>query len=281
MIRFALMIAVTGSICACSSPEDVDERLMVAQTSASSASTSASASGANSSATATSRTSEGGLSVSVENDQYQFEYSFGGEAGSEPKLREILEARLDAAQDEVKSQSAEAKQDAATNDYPFRQHFLEVNWQVVADLPQMLSLSANIASYSGGAHGNSGFDGLVWDRKNAKALKMADFFVSEKAMSAALAPSYCPALNKIRSEKRGIPVDPNSGDSFDTCPKMSELTILPGSSNGKTFNRIGLLAGPYVAGSYAEGPYEVTVPMNAAIMAAVKPAYAEFFSSGQ
>ena len=178
----------------------------------------------------------------------------------------------------MKSQSAEAKEDAAANDYPFRQHFLEVYWEVVADMPQMLSLSANIASYGGGAHSNSSFDGLVWDRKNAKALKAEDFFVSQEAMSKALARSYCPALNKIREKRRGRAVKQGSNDSFDSCPKMCELTILPASSQGKSFNRFVMLAAPYIAGPYVEGPYVVHIRIDAATIDALKPACREFFS---
>jgi CRP-like cAMP-binding protein len=62
---------------------------------------------------------------------------------------------------------------------------------------------------------------------------------------------------------------------------FGELTLLLGSSNGRTFDRIGLIADPYVAGSYAEGPYDVTVPITQAVLDAVKPAYKEAFSLGR
>ncbi len=52
---------------------------------------------------------------------------------------------------------------------------------------------------------------------------------------------------------------------------MKELTPLWGSSNRQAINRIGLIADQYVAGSYAEGPYEITLPVTPAVIAAVKP----------
>ena len=54
--------------------------------------------------------------------------------------------------------------------------------------------------------------------------------------------------------------------------------MLLGSSNGRTFDRIGLIAGPYVAGPYAEGTYEVTLPVDMAVLDAVKREYDGAFS---
>ena len=43
-------------------------------------------------------------------------------------------------------------------------------------------------------------------------------------------------------------------------------------------DRIGLIADPYVAGSYAEGAYEVTLPVTRAIIGTVKPEYRGAFA---
>ena len=45
------------------------------------------------------------------------------------------------------------------------------------------------------------------------------------------------------------------------------------------FDRVGFLIDPYTAGPYAEGTYEVTLPVTRAILAAVKPEYAESFTA--
>ena len=54
--------------------------------------------------------------------------------------------------------------------------------------------------------------------------------------------------------------------------------MILGSSNRKTFTRIGILVAPYSAGPFAEGTYEVTVPVTPAIIAAVKPQYRASFA---
>ena len=65
---------------------------------------------------------------------------------------------------------------------------------------------------------------------------------------------------------------------FDNCPGLDEATVLVGSSNGNTFDRIGIYFGPYVAGPYAEGAYELDFDVTASVIDAVKPAYAGAFS---
>jgi hypothetical protein len=76
-------------------------------------------------------------------------------------------------------------------------------------------------------------------------------------------------------------VDRTSGDSFDDCLAPSDVTVLLGSSNKQQFNRIGLIADPYAAGPYAEGSYEVTLPVTPALLKAVKPEYRAAFAAGR
>ena len=90
--------------------------------------------------------------------------------------------------------------------------------------------------------------------------------------------AYCDALDAERRKRRGEPYDGAEGDLFTDCPPFESLTILLGSTNGETFDRIGLVADPYVAGPYAEGYYDITLPVDSAILDAVKPEYRSAFS---
>jgi hypothetical protein len=130
--------------------------------------------------------------------------------------------------------------------------------------------------YTGGAHGNSGFDALVWDREAGAALAPEALFRSEAALQDALGGAWCKALNAEKRKRMGGDF---SEDSFFPCPPIADLTVLLGSSDKQRFNRIGLIAAPYVAGSYAEGPYEITLPVSPAVLAAVKPEYKAAFAS--
>lgn len=149
-------------------------------------------------------------------------------------------------------------------------------WSVVTDLPRFLSLSAEIYVFAGGAHGNGAYDALVWDREAGKIMQAADFFVSEAAMQQVFGSRWCTALKKQRAKRLG---EENTDDGIFACPDIAQLNVLLGSAGKKAFDRIGLQAAPYVAGSYAEGSYEVTLPVTAQVIPAVKPEYRAYFAA--
>ena len=104
--------------------------------------------------------------------------------------------------------------------------------------------------------------------------ELNEAFVEEIVLGAAL----CQSLDRERSERRG---GEDIGGMFENCPGLDEATILVGSSNGRTFDRVGVYFGPYVAGPYAEGAYELDFPMTQAMLDAVKPAYRAAFSAAK
>jgi hypothetical protein len=154
----------------------------------------------------------------------------------------------------------------------------EKTWQVVANLPRFLSLSATFWEYSGGAHGNGAFDALVWDRTAKQAIDPKAMFRSPQALQNALGAGWCKAL---KTEKKARLGPDYYDDGFFPCPPVSDLTVMVGSSNRRAFNRISLIAAPYVAGAYAEGTYEATLPVTRAVLAAVKPEYRAAFAPGK
>jgi hypothetical protein len=65
---------------------------------------------------------------------------------------------------------------------------------------------------------------------------------------------------------------------FEDCPKFSDLTILPGDANGDgRFDDIHLIADPGVAGSNAEGTYDISLPVTGKFIAAISPEYRSAF----
>ncbi len=218
--------------------------------------------------------------ITESTDAFEFRYSWPESAASIPALASQLEARSIEARAEFERAAQAEMTDAAKNDFPYRQHTLGVEWKTVAQLDDWLSLSADISTYTGGAHPNYGFASLIWNKDSDTAHEPLDLFRSATALDNAVGDRFCTELNEQRSGKRGHTVEVASNDMFDTCPSVSELTVLLGSSTGGKFDRIGLLAAPYVAGSYAEGSYEITVPVTTAVLDAVKPEYAGAFALG-
>lgn len=251
----------------CSSPEEVAEQTGV--------DASASATGSKAIASASSAAAK---AVSESTNAYEFDYAYPGAAAAIPQLAAWLESQMAEAKASLQSEAEDGKSDAEAGGYPFNPHSYSMEWKVVADLPGWLSLSGDFATYSGGAHGMYGMDSLVWQKDPGKRLRPIELFRTPTALTAALSPRLCDALNAERAERRGEPVSVGSDDMFDKCVGVDEATVLLGSSNGRTFDRLAVWFGPYVAGPYAEGAFELDFPVDKAVLAAVKPEYRDAFS---
>ena len=235
------------------------------------------------SASATASTGDAAQGSNFEDDSSQgdakreFAYSWPAAVGAVPGLVERFEDERDSALESQKSEWQEALASSPEDCVSCRGRGFEKEWQVVADLPDWLSLSADLYAYTGGAHGNYTKTSLVWDREGERALEGVEFFNSAVELETALGAKLCDALDRERAERRGAPVV-RDGEWSTDCPGIVEATVLIGSSNGETFDRIGIYFGPYVAGSYAEGAYELNFPVTASVFDAVKPEFAEAFS---
>lgn len=206
-----------------------------------------------------------------------FAYSWPAEVSAVPELAARLTAERDALLAEQKAEwAASVKEFAGENCVACTTRDFQKSWEVVADLPRFLSLSASFYAYTGGAHGNGAFDALVWDREAKAAFDPKAMFTSDAALQQALGAPWCKALKAERQKRLGADY---SDDGFFPCPPVSDLTVLVGSSDRRAFNRIGLIAAAYVAGSYAEGPYELTFPVTPAVLGAVKPEYKAAFAA--
>jgi len=240
-------------------------------------------------------------------DLYQFKYAYPAQAGNIAALKDHLEKDLAKSESEVKAQALELwefQKELAQNDlaeargdeiagareglaniekyqFPFRPHYLAVAWGVAADLPRWLSMSARIETYSGGAHGNSHFDSLIWDRQASVVRQTTDLFMSGDALRAAIQPRFCDLIDAEREKRRGVPVKRSEDDTFSACIDPLESTVLLESSGGGTFEAISVLVAPYQAGSYAEGSFVIKLPVSAALIAAAKPEYRKSFQIPQ
>ncbi|MBE7248930.1 MAG: hypothetical protein INR63_28630, partial [Actinomycetospora chiangmaiensis] len=128
----------------------------------------------------------------------------------------------------------------------------------------LLALSAETYSFTGGAHGNTGYRALLWDRKRGQPVAFQALFASWPRTLARLTRAFCPALDAERAKRRGAPVD--KADMFGECPKLADQTLLPGGVRGGRFTAVRVLIGPYEAGPYAEGTYELVLPLDPALV---------------
>jgi hypothetical protein len=219
-------------------------------------------------------------SVKVNNALYEFSYSYPAQAAALPPVKAILERDLAKTRAALISESTQDRRDAKKSNYPYRAHSTVISWKVVTALPGWLSLSSQLYAFTGGAHGNSGFDTLLWDKAAKVRRQPIDLFVSPAAFAAAVKAPFCDGLAAERKKKRGGETMGNDVPEFVNCiDPVKDAVVILGSSNGRTFTRIGFLIGPYSAGPYAEGSYEVTVPVTPAILSVVKPQFRSAFAA--
>lgn len=207
--------------------------------------------------------------ASAQSADYDFAYRYPVQAARIAPLKAWLEADKAKQRAAIARDAATFRREAKRDGFPFRKYEGQKEWKVVADTPRFLSLSVSDYSYSGGAHGGTASGGLLWDKRAGQRVDPKAVFVSPAALQAAVMPGWCRWMTVERTRRVGAVADA----FFQKCPPIKDVTVLLGSSDGRAFDRIGVIADQYVVGSYAEGQYEHTLPVTAAVLRAVKPAY--------
>jgi len=222
-----------------------------------------------------------GRQIEVKTKTYEFSYSYPAAAGRIPALKAWLDK--DAAKQQADIAASARQGVAAAKDVggSFNGYDSSTDWQVVTELPGWLSLSGTYGDYTGGAHPNHNPIALLWDKTQNRRVEASDLFTSKAALTAAIRKPFCAALDKQRETVRGQPIDPKSKDPFDACIDPVGEAVIFGSADHVHFTRIGVLIGPYEAGPYSDGDYEVTLPVTPAVLAAVRPEHRAVFSLGR
>jgi len=214
--------------------------------------------------------------ASAQSADYDFAYRYPPQAARIAPLKAWLEADKAKQRAAVARDAATFRREAKRDGFPFRKYEAQKAWKVVADTPRFLSLSVSDYSYSGGAHGGTASGGLLWDKRAGRRVDPKAVFVSPSALQSAVMPGWCRWMTAERTRRVGAVADNDA--TFGKCPPVKDVTLLLGSSDGRTFDRVGVIADQYVVGSYAEGPYEHTLPVTAAVLRAVKPEYRGAFA---
>lgn len=281
MLRLSLTAGALASLLACSSPDEIAAGVQEGK-------------GESATQTLDRRAAAGFDPVAFVDEESNgeaardFAYSWPRQVSAIAPLAAMLEQQRDSELARQKAEWEESVEEFASADDGYEciscvNRSYAKSWAVAADLPRFLVLAAETSTYTGGAHGNSQYDGMIWDRdaKDGAGEALAPFalFTSSAALAEAAHDDYCTALSAARVERLEMDAAPN--DPFAECPGIDEFVVLPKSSDGAHFDGLTFLAAPYVAGSYAEGAYEFAIPVTAAIVAAVKPKYREAFVAAQ
>jgi len=210
------------------------------------------------------------------NDLIEFAYAYPREAAAIPELAAWLNNDRATKRDALIAAARHDKVAAEKGGFPYRTHSHLQTWQRITNTPRFLSLSAEIGTYAGGAHGMTSFDTLIWDRSRRKQLKPLDLFVSGEAFDAAVRESFCAGIKRAKAAK-GILADEAPDSPFAKCPPASAQTIWLGSSDGRYLDRMTIAIAPYEVGPFAEGSYKINIPVTGALAKAIRADFARDF----
>ena len=218
------------------------------------------------------------FSTEVTTDLIQFSFSWPAEASAIPELVQRFHSEMDKEKAEL---IASAKEDKAMREKmktDFNPFMATTAYETGGQSARLLSLRSDGSGYTGGAHGYAGTSALLWDRQGKREIKFADLFADKANRDRLLTQRWCDALNKAREEKRGEPV--GGGSLFDDCPALDEISIIPmdPDKDGR-FDRLLLVASPYVAGPWVEGAYEIELKVTPDLISGLKAEYRPSFAS--
>ena len=214
--------------------------------------------------------------VEESNDLIEFAYAYPRAAATIAGLATWLDADRATRRDALIAAAQRDKAAAEKAGFPYRKHSHLQTWQLVTDTPRFLSLSAEIQTYTGGAHGMTSFATLIWDRNRAKQLQPLDLFTSGEAFDAAIREPFCAGIKRAKAAK-GIVREEAPDSPFAQCPPASAQTVWIGSSDGRYLDRMTIAIAPYEIGPFAEGSYRINVPVTGAVVAAVKDEFKRDF----
>lgn len=146
-----------------------------------------------------------------------------------------------------------------------------VVWTITAVSPDIVSLRDAWFDDTGGVHPNHGSEVLLWDRIHNVPLLQSELFKPDLD-TASLDDLLCQAVTRAKQARLG-PTDPRSW----SCPKWSDAkAVLVPSAQPYRVGGMMFLFDPYTIGAYAEGDYEVLIPLSQ-FQSALAPAWAKDF----
>jgi hypothetical protein len=205
----------------------------------------------------------------------EFSYEWPSEAAAIPLLERKFRGEMAKA---YRSSLANAREDQKVYQEQQRQGMSDLysmRWTTAGESSRLLSLQNQLSTFTGGAHPNTSYNALLWDRKLNRETSM-NAITDSGRFNAATRAAYCKALDAERTRRReGEKLDL---PEFNACPKYSDLAIAPldKNRNGR-FDALDFVASPYLAGPYAEGEYAISLPVTAKLIGALKPEFRSSF----
>ena len=154
----------------------------------------------------------------------------------------------------------------------------DVELTTAAETGKLLSLRQTSYEFTGGAHPNTTYASVLWDKALKRDVTAATLFRSGADLSP-LDRALCEAINRAKKARGSDePVTLGADDAGFSCPKAAATAFVlapsktPGKAGGLTF-----LINPYQVAAYAVGQFEITLP-HSVFHGLLNPAYADEFA---
>lgn len=219
----------------------------------------------------------GSQAVKIERKSTSLDFTYGWpvEAAAISRLDRKFRTQMAKSYREAIENALDDQAIARQQKRPYNKDFFLMEWSTAGRTSRLLSLQGQLSTYTGGAHPNTSYNALLWDRRLGKEVSVGALLTGRANLAAVMRPAYCKALDVERlKRRRGEKI----GGEFDQCPKFTDLAIAPSDPNRTgRLDTIDFVASPYVAGPYAEGQYEISLPVTAKLIAALRPEYRASF----
>lgn len=153
-----------------------------------------------------------------------------------------------------------------------------ISFAAAGESPRLFSLAETNVSFTGGAHPNTSFAAVLWDKTTDRRIEPLALF-RQGADLTALDQALCDAVNAAQQSPARAPFNedftPRSGSR---CPRAIETPFVlePSQTPGRAGGLVFYFA-PFTLGPYAEGAYQVVVPQSA-FRGLLSPTYAGEFA---
>ena len=209
-------------------------------------------------------------SVEEENDLYSF--SFGWPGSIPQKLESRFRNEETKLKDELVAAAKEDRAERTKQGFEYHPHAASRSYEYSGWSGRLMSLMSTSYGLTGGAHGSTGSGAILWDKVLEREISIQDLLLPGTNWTGAIRQPFCVLLDREREKRRGEPI--RKDDLFGNCPDYKELTVLLSDKDKDAqFDHVDVIADQYVAGPYAEGPYEISLPVTAAMIERLKPEY--------
>ncbi len=198
-----------------------------------------------------------------ENGMLAFRYAWPAAVEAEPALKAAMRTRMASERARAAAFASQMRGIARRGRFPFNRHALDTSWRVEGRTARLISLSAEIAAYTGGGHGDDRFAVLLWDLAGARPAHLSAF--SDPAALRALAPRFCAAYAAAAQGESGR----------RACPALADRPAAPADSDGN--GRFDTLRIFVATGYFDAGGLIVDVPFEPDDLARLSDGYRPAF----